>query len=73
MQNCKCLKNESNGGNVMDKEIKTYQIDFEKTVHIIHPTSCIASLPKARKKEKRGYHHVPIYLGYRDRWIATYN
>ncbi len=57
----------------MDKEIKTYQIDFEKTVHSIHLTSCISTLPKARKKEKRGYHHVPIYLGYGDWWTATYN
>lgn len=29
--------------------------------------------PKARQKEKRGYHYVPIYLGYGDWWTTAYN
>ncbi len=34
----------------MGREVETYQIGFEKSIHGVFLTSCIATLLKARKK-----------------------
>lgn len=54
----------------------TYLVDEERKAQYQQMRIDAANKGKQKsvtKKEKRGHHHVPICLGYGDRWTATYN